>query len=189
MTGDGLGKYVFGPNIILKLSSFDEVVLKIDEKTEEIRGRGNDIRGFYYRNGRLWLEVQLLFMCQFVEFRIAEFISSLYRKNLVKIEYIDELLKNKKIDNERKSSRHRLISPKVLLGLLPYTLGMLKDVLRDKTLDFRGKSKLCRNVNDFNGYRIDFIHKSFSNDFDLNKTHREGIRIGWEILSFIENYK
>jgi hypothetical protein len=149
--------------IILYSNSWKEA----EEEIEKIR-TNNKKRGYemiyYGDNSILWKEYQFLLFCQLIEYKLAELMTLLYKRGLIKLEFIEKLKKNKKIDKQKISSDIRIISADSLIADLGYTLGELIEIINNNCKDFILKDTFIHNLNDFNKHRISFIHHSFTTD-------------------------
>ena len=123
-------------------------------------------------------------MIQYVEFQTAEFISYLAENNRIKVtDYIQELKHSTELDNKRKGTS-RAFSPYALAVLLSLGLGKLIEIVRDHTDNFKDKTQIVKELEEFNGYRKDFIHKAFSSSTDMISVLDEGIKSGHKVLKY-----
>lgn len=173
---------------ILDSESWKDAQDKINKSNNIDKIEKNDEFFYYDSNGTiLWNEYKFLFLCQFLEFRTAELISSLQGKRKIKPEFILKCKKNKKADLDRAKKDTRIMSPASLISDLGYTLGNLIDILDNKTEDFNNKVKILEKLNKFNSYRVSFIHHSFNTnkkigDINLREIVFKGNDLGKEIL-------
>ncbi len=190
---DGVERYLSGEDIILQSSSWEdakEMARKHIEKRKAGPLLNNDF--FYFdSNGEImWQEYQFLFLCQYIEFKLAEYIFTLFKKNKVNPEYLEELKKNKKINTERALSPERMLSPASLIIDLGYSLGGLIEIIKEKTIDFDTKQDILIELDKFNSDRISFVHHAFtSNKKTDSKTMKEimsdGKNTGLKIITIL----
>ncbi len=159
----GFERYAFGPDFVLESESWQEAAEKIDSFLRRRTKRSSEAVS-YYSEGEfvLWREYQLLFMCQYLEFRITELIGHLHRSGQLQDEFVLSLTRHPKASPERSKDPQRLTSPASLLVDLGYNLGGLLSILEKQTLPFDRKSELLGALSTFNTGRNDFIHRSFS---------------------------
>ncbi len=187
----GFERYTFGPDFVLGVSSWEVAARKVENFLRRRRELSPDTTSYYGAGiNVLWREYQLLFMIQFLEFRLAELISDLATAEQVKAEYIERLRKSEKADAERVKKPRRLMSPASLLVDFGFTLGGLVNIIRNETLDFERKSDLIAAVNDFVLGRNDFIHRSFSGKRNASASApsqavAETLALGNRVLSII----
>lgn len=81
----GFQRYSFGPGFVLESNSWQEAEEKINGFLDRRQKNSPGAASYYSEGGIiLWREYQLLFMCQFVEFRVAELLSHLKRNGHLK---------------------------------------------------------------------------------------------------------
>jgi hypothetical protein len=161
----GFQRYSFGREFVLESESWREAEEKIDRFLQRRKESSpGDIS--YYSDGGLvlWREYQLLFMCQFLEFRVAELIGHLHRLGYLKDEYVSTLSCSSKANAERVKDLHRLTSPASLLVDFGFNLGSLLNILENHTLPFGRKDELVTALQTFNSGRVAFIHHSFNSE-------------------------
>ncbi len=192
---NGFERYFLGKEIILDSESWQSAQTKIREIFERRRSWGSDVVIYYDEAGTiLWQEYQFLFLCQFLEFRLTEFLSKLARCGKIKGTFLERLRKSPKADAKRAENIPRLLSPASLLVDLGYTLGGLITILSRNTLGFEGKSELLDQLETFNRSRVSFIHLSFNGhnrvgDKRIEEVIHNGLQVGAQILNFLDNAK
>ncbi len=178
---------------ILDSSSWEEAQNKIDNILNVEKARGNHTVLYYeVEDNTLWNEYRFLFLCQFLEFKTAEFFSKLEGEGKVKQEFILKLKKDKKANTERASSadNKRILSPASLISDLGFNLGDLVVELERSTSNFGNKEKLLNCLKKFNVHRISFTHHSFNTkkkagDINLKDIILTGTKSGNEALKFL----
>jgi hypothetical protein len=153
---------------ILESKSFCEALGKINYNARSVVS-SKKYKVYYYDENTLWDEYRFLFLCQFLEFKLAEIFTS--RKVIVKKEFILKLKANKKANPDRVASENndRILSPASLLFDFGYNLGGLIEILRNNTDNFVTKQKLLEKLTEFNKFRVSFTHHSFTTDKKLGR--------------------
>lgn len=167
----GLSRYYDGPKIILENKSFKGAEKTINNEKEKWtkRYKLNHKHCYYYDKKFLWEEFQILFLIQFVEFRLTEIISYLYNAGKIKPDYVDKMFEKAKKQGEK--NKNRIFSPRVILVIFKMSLGrMIDEIIKKNTSDFFRKTELLSMTKEFNNERCDFVHKSFNNCTDIDAT-------------------
>ena len=186
----GSERYIFADHI-LDSQSWQEAENKIQERLNKRKDRGDDNVLYYgLTSNTLWDEYKFLFLCQFIEYRIAELLSKLEGEEKVKPEFISTLKEHKRADYKRAKESRRIMSPASLVSDLGFTLGQLVKIVKDQTFDFDGKIDLLSKLEDFNKYRVSFMHHSFSTKKKVGETSLSSVILygtmsGKDLLSFL----
>ena len=188
----GFERYAFGKEFILESESWTEAQAKIGDFLARRKETGVEVASYYDEAGAiLWREYQFLFVCQLLEFRLAEFLSHLTTQEKIADIFLKSLQKSPKADPKRAKKVARLMSRASLLVDFGCTLGSLIDVLAKETLEFENKAELIEKLRDFNRNRISFIHHSFNTKnkaktAGLRETLDLGLQKGVEILALFD---
>jgi hypothetical protein len=185
----GLQRYMFGLDIVLESTSWRGAEEKIDHFFEYEWSGPRSLS--YYSEGSLvlWREYQLLFMCQFLEFRAAELIGHLYGIGCLKDQLLTKLSGKRKAKPERVKHPRRLVSPASLLVDLGVPLEGLIKIVEEDTLPFDRKDDIVTALLTFKSGRNDFIHHSFNREKKLTTTSgdlvAETLQCGKRVLTLI----
>ncbi|HEY6421475.1 MAG TPA: hypothetical protein VIX59_20960 [Candidatus Binataceae bacterium] len=96
----GFERYALGQQFVLESESWQEAEDKIKRLLAARKAR-DEISLYFEADRTLWREYQFLFLCQIIEFKLAEFIDHLRGGEKLKAEFIAELQNNAKADPER----------------------------------------------------------------------------------------
>ena len=188
----GFERYAFGKDFILESDSWAQARVKIKHFLAGRREIGAHVASYYDdADAILWREYQFLFLCQLLEFRLAEFLSHLTMQGKITDSFLRKLQKSPKADSERKTRIARLMSPASLLVDFGCTLGGLIAVLCKESLDFVDRAKLLKELTGFNRNRVSFIHHSFNTKnkaggAGLREILDLGLQRGIEILALLD---
>lgn len=178
-------RYVFGQRFVLESESWQDAEEKIKDFLAARKAR--DGVALYYEVDRtLWREYQFLFLCQIIEFTLAELIGRLHGAGSLKAEFIAELQNHSKADPERAREVSRLTSPAALLEDFGFGLGRLVKIVEDKTLPFEQRDSVLEELKSFNRDRVKFIHHSFGGKENAGTEIADALRSGKLLLKRLE---
>jgi hypothetical protein len=189
----GFERYAFGKDFILESDSWIQAQAKIRHVLAGRKEIGVEVAFYYDGDGAiLWREYQFLFLCQLLEFRLAEFLSHLATQGKIVGAFLKRLQKSQKADPKRAKKVTRLMSPASLLVDFGYALGSLIVILSKQSLDFANKANLIEQLEAFNRNRISFIHHSFNTKnkaktVGVRETLDLGLQKGVELLALLDN--
>jgi hypothetical protein len=182
----GFGRYAFGPRFVLESESWQEAEDKIKNFLADSKARGDEA-SLYYEVGRtLWREYQFLFLCQIVEFKLAELINRLRGAGKLKVEFVTALQADPKADPERAKEVSRLTSPTSLLEDFGYGLGRLVAIIDGESVPFDQRDEMLEELKAFNKDRVKFIHHSFGGKETAGTDIADALRSGKLLLKRLE---
>src|SRR5208282_1459414 len=183
----GFERYAFGPRFVLESESWQEAEEKIKKYLAARKAHGDETSRSYYEVGRtLWREYQFLFLCQIVEFKLAELIDRLRGAGKLKVEFVTKLQGDPKADPERAKNVSRLTSPASLLEDFGYGLGRLVAIIEGETLTFDQRDEMLEELKAFNKDRVRFIHHSFGGKETAGTDIADALRSGKLLLKRLE---
>jgi hypothetical protein len=182
----GFERYAFGAGFVLESESWKEAEAKIKDYLAARKTHGGEASLYFEPDKTLWREYQFLFLCQLVEFKLAELIDRLRRAGNLKTEFITKLQESPKANRERARKVSRLTSPASLLEDFGYGLGQLTAIIRDETLPFDQRDCLLEELNEFNKDRVKFIHHSFGGKETAGTDIVDALRSGKFLLKRLE---
>lgn len=166
---EGFNRYILGPEVVLNSRTRKEAIQKATQIRREYQF--SDLN-YPFTCPKMWKEYRFLFLCTFVEFKLAELI---YKKRK---RIAGEYIKNKKLQ----INKH--FTPRCLLIEKKCNLGKLIDII-DCHMKFKGKNKLVKRLRVFGKKRNAFVHHSFSSQTNNNYILKSGIHLGKDVLKLL----